>query len=65
MKGGKMDFKNIILEKKDNICKVIFDRPKALNALNTEVLKELNRLCQKEGYYQESACALKQSLLEN
>ncbi|MGL4731327.1 MAG: short-chain-enoyl-CoA hydratase [Clostridium sp.] len=37
-----MEFKNIILEKDENIGIIKFNRPKALNALNSETLKELN-----------------------
>jgi enoyl-CoA hydratase len=37
-----MELKNIVFEKEDNIALVIINRPKALNALNTEVLKELD-----------------------
>jgi len=43
LRGGKMDFKNILLKKTGNICTLSFNRPKALNALNTEVLNELNQ----------------------
>src|SRR6056297_1191026 len=39
-----MDYKDIIVEKSDKICKVNFNRPKALNALNTEVLEELDKV---------------------
>jgi len=39
-----MDYKNLIVEKSDKICKISFNRPKALNALNTEVLEELDKL---------------------
>lgn len=35
---------NILMEKKDRICVLSFNRPKQLNALNTEVLTELNSL---------------------
>ena len=37
-----MNFKNIILEKQGNVSVVTINRPKALNALNTETLLELN-----------------------
>lgn len=37
-----MDFKNIILEKEGNIAFIKLNRPKALNALNSETLKELD-----------------------
>lgn len=36
-----MDYKHLLIEKKDKIAVVKINRPKALNALNTEVLKEL------------------------
>ena len=37
-----MEYKNIIFDKKDSIGYVTMNRPKALNALNTEVLTELD-----------------------
>ena len=37
-----MDYQNIIFEKKDGIGFVTMNRPKALNALNTDVLTELD-----------------------
>ena len=37
-----MEYKNIIFDKKDGIGYVTMNRPKALNALNTEVLTELD-----------------------
>lgn len=37
-----MELKNVILEKEDNIAVVTINRPKALNALNSETLKELD-----------------------
>jgi enoyl-CoA hydratase len=36
-----MEYKNIILEKKEGIAKVIINRPEARNALNIEMRKEL------------------------
>ncbi len=36
-----MDYKNLKIEKKDDIAILYVDRPKALNALNSEVLDEL------------------------
>lgn len=37
-----MEFKNLILEKKGAVAVLTFNRPKALNALNTETLTELS-----------------------
>ncbi|MCY6369764.1 short-chain-enoyl-CoA hydratase [Clostridium ganghwense] len=37
-----MEFKNVMLEKEGNLAIVTINRPKALNALNSETLKELN-----------------------
>lgn len=37
-----MAYENIIFEKKENISIIKFNRPKALNAINMEVLKELD-----------------------
>lgn len=37
-----MSYNNIILEKNDNIAVIKINRPKALNALNSETLKELD-----------------------
>ena len=37
-----MEYKNIILQKEDKIAVLTISRPKALNALNTETLKELD-----------------------
>ena len=37
-----MDYKNIILEKKDGAAKIIINRP-PLNILNIETLEEMNR----------------------
>lgn len=39
-----MEFNNLVLEKKDNIALIKFNRPKALNALNFEVLEEIDIL---------------------
>ncbi|MBU3194388.1 short-chain-enoyl-CoA hydratase [Clostridium algidicarnis] len=39
-----MELKNVILEKEGNIAIVTINRPKALNALNSETLKELDTL---------------------
>jgi len=41
MRGVIMEFKNLIVEKKDGIAILKFNRPKALNALNSETLVEL------------------------
>ena len=35
---------NVLLEKKGNIAVATINRPKALNALNSEVLEDLNKL---------------------
>lgn len=37
-----MEYKNLIIEKKGPIAVLTFNRPKALNALNTETLTELS-----------------------
>ncbi|MGH4051971.1 MAG: short-chain-enoyl-CoA hydratase [Clostridium sp.] len=37
-----MEFKNIVLQKEDKVAVLTISRPKALNALNSETLKELN-----------------------
>ena len=37
-----MELKNIILEKEENLAIVTINRPKALNALNSETLKDLD-----------------------
>jgi len=37
-----MGYKGLLIEKKDNIAVLSFNRPKVLNALNSEVLKELD-----------------------
>lgn len=37
-----MELKNVILEKEGHLATVTINRPKALNALNSETLKELN-----------------------
>ena len=39
--GEKMPYKNIILEKKEDIAIIIINRPDVLNALNTMTIKEL------------------------
>jgi enoyl-CoA hydratase len=38
-----MSYKNIILEKKDGIGKIIINRPEVLNALNIETIKEITK----------------------
>ncbi len=42
--GGRsnMEFKNIILEKDGNVALLTINRPKAMNALNSETLKEID-----------------------
>jgi len=37
-----VEYKGLLIEKKDNIAVLSFNRPKVLNALNSEVLKELD-----------------------
>ncbi|MDM8535073.1 short-chain-enoyl-CoA hydratase [Clostridiaceae bacterium HSG29] len=37
-----MEYKGLLIEKKDNVAVLSFNRPKVLNALNSEVLKELD-----------------------
>jgi len=37
-----MEFKSLLLKKEGKVCVLSINRPKALNALNTEVLNELN-----------------------
>ncbi|MBU3091285.1 short-chain-enoyl-CoA hydratase [Clostridium sp. CM028] len=37
-----MEYKNIVLQKEDKVAILTISRPKALNALNTETLKELD-----------------------
>ncbi|WP_179117468.1 enoyl-CoA hydratase-related protein, partial [Clostridium beijerinckii] len=37
-----MELKNVILEKEGHLAIVTINRPKALNALNSETLKDLN-----------------------
>lgn len=39
-----MELKHLLFEKSNNIATVRFNRPKALNALNSEVLKELDEI---------------------
>ncbi|MBZ9633269.1 short-chain-enoyl-CoA hydratase [Clostridium sp. FP1] len=36
-----MEYKNVVLQKEDKVAVITISRPKALNALNTETLKEL------------------------
>ena len=37
-----MDFKNLIIQKEENICIVKINNPQSMNALNSEVLSELD-----------------------
>jgi enoyl-CoA hydratase len=37
-----MKFKNLIIDEQDSICTITIDRPKKLNALNIETIKELH-----------------------
>ncbi|MDO5039535.1 enoyl-CoA hydratase-related protein, partial [Clostridium sp.] len=37
-----MELKNVILQKEGNLAIVTINRPKALNALNSETLKDIN-----------------------
>ena len=39
-----MEFKNISFEREDRIALIKINRPKALNALNSETLKELDNI---------------------
>lgn len=39
-----MNYNNLILEKESNVAVVTFNRPKALNALNSNMLYEINQL---------------------
>ncbi|MEN6324794.1 MAG: enoyl-CoA hydratase/isomerase family protein, partial [Syntrophomonas sp.] len=38
-----MEYKNVILEKEDNLAILYINRPKALNALNVETIREIGR----------------------
>ena len=42
-----MGYKNIIFEQKDGIAIITFNRPKALNALNTDLIAELSQAADK------------------
>ena len=39
-----MELKNVLLEKDGNIAVITMNRPKALNSLNSETLKELDKV---------------------
>lgn len=39
-----MDLKNLLLEEKEGLLTITFNRPKALNALNNDTLKELDQV---------------------
>ena len=39
-----MELKNVLLEKDSNIAVITMNRPKALNSLNSETLKELDKV---------------------
>lgn len=41
-----MGYKNLVIEKKDRICILKINRPKALNALNIEVINEIHNFFQ-------------------
>ena len=41
---GGMDMTHVLLEKKEHIAVATINRPKALNALNSEVLSDLDEL---------------------
>lgn len=42
MEGKSVELKNVILEKEDHLAIVTINRPKALNALNSDTLKDLD-----------------------
>ena len=45
MKGGNvLTYENLIIEKEDGIATIFMNRPKALNAINADVLKEMEKL---------------------
>ena len=48
-----MSFKNILLEVHENLATITFNRPKVLNALNTETMKELGQAIQEIALNQE------------
>lgn len=53
-----MDYKHILFEVKDNIGYVTVNRPNALNALNTEVLSELDHVFRHIEKSDEVKCAI-------
>ena len=38
-----MNYKNVLIENKENICCITINRPKQLNALNSTTILELNK----------------------